>query len=144
MANFNRVILAGNLTRDPELSYTPNNTAVCQFGMAINRKWRDRDGNTKDDVCFVDVTSFGRQGETINEYMRKGRPILIEGRLRYQKWTSKEGQNRSKLDVVVESFTFLGDGQGGGGRKRDDGTGQSSGGHEDDGPPPPSDDDIPF
>ncbi len=114
MANFNRVILAGNLTRDPQLSYTPSNTPVCEFGLALNRRWRDRDGNNKDEVCFVDVIAYGRQAEVINQYMRKGQPILVEGRLRYRQWTNKEGQNRTKLDVVVENFTFLGSGPGGG------------------------------
>ncbi len=114
MANFNRVILAGNLTRDPQLSYTPSNTPVCEFGMAVNRRWRDKDGNTKDDVCYVDLTSYGRTGETINQYMSKGRSILVEGRLRYQQWTNKEGQKRNKLDVIVENFTFLGSAPGGG------------------------------
>ena len=146
MASFNRVILAGNLTRDPELSYTPNNMSVCQFGLAVNRRWRDRDGNQKEDVAFIDLTAFGRQGETINQYMRKGQPILIEGRLRFQKWTSKEGQNRSKLDVVVDNFTFLGSGGGGGGGGQGRGDSQPQGGPPpvaDDGPPP-ADPDIPF
>jgi len=116
MASFNRVIVAGNLTRDPQLSYTPSNTSVCEFGMAVNRRWRDRDGNTKEEVCYLDLTAYGRQGEVINQYMSKGRPILVEGRLRYSQWTNKEGQKRSKLDVIVENFTFLGGGQGGGGR----------------------------
>ena len=119
MASFNRVIVAGNLTRDPQLSYTPSNTAVCEFGMAINRRWRDRDGNTKDEVCYVDLVSYGRQAEVINQYMSKGRPMLVEGRLRFRQWTNKEGQKRSKLDIFVENFTFLGGGQGraaGGGR----------------------------
>jgi single-strand DNA-binding protein len=154
MANFNRVILAGNLTRDPQLSYTPNNTAVCEFGMAVNRRWRDRDGNQQEEVCFVDLNAFGRPGEVINQYMRKGRPILIEGRLRLRQWTNKEGQNRSKLDVVVDNFSFVGgpDGAGGGGgrsggseRGRSDSGGYGGGGSmEDDQPPPPADADIPF
>ncbi len=113
MASFNRVILAGNLTRDPQLSYTPSNTPVCEFGLATNRKWRAQDGNMKEEVCFVDVTAFGKQAEVINQYMSKGRSILVEGRLKYRQWTDKEGKNRSKLDVVVENFTFLGDGRGG-------------------------------
>lgn len=137
MANYNRVILAGNLTRDPQLSYTPNNTAACEFGMAINRKWRDREGNAQEDVCFVDVTVYGRAGETVNQYMSKGRPILIEGRLRLRQWTNKEGQNRSKLDVVAENFTFLGSPGGAGGGRG----GQRQEG--DDSPPPPQDDDVP-
>jgi len=118
MANYNRVILAGNLTRDPELSYTPSNTPICKFGMAINRRWRGQDGNSREETCFVDCTAFGRQAETINQYMNKGRPLLIEGRLNYSQWTGQDGQKRSKLAVVVETFQFLGgrqDGGGGGG-----------------------------
>jgi len=109
MANFNRVILAGNLTRDPQLSYTPSNTPVCKFGLAINRNWTDRQTNEKrEETCFVDCTAFARQAETINQYLSKGRPVLIEGRLQYSRWTSQDGQNRSKLEVVVQSFQFLG------------------------------------
>lgn len=159
--NYNRVILAGRLTRDPQLTYTPGNTAVCKFGIATNRKWRDRDGNPKESVCFVDVTAFGKQGEVINQYLSKGRGILIEGYLNYQQWTDKEGKNRSKLDVVVENFQFLGDRGGGGG----EGAGRAGGGgyaqrggynqgarpgpSVDEPPPmdddgPPQGDDIPF
>jgi len=149
MANFNRVIVAGNLTRDPQLSYTPSNTPVCEFGMALNRRWRDRDGNTKDEVCYLDLTAYGRQGEVINQYMSKGRPILVEGRLRYSQWTNKEGQKRNKLDVIVENFTFLGGGQGGGGRGSEPGRGAAP---QSDRPPAAADDipaeeqdpDVPF
>lgn len=158
MASFNRVILAGNLTRDPQLSYTPSNVSVCEFGLAVNRRWRDRDGNQKDEVCYVDVVAYGRTGEVINQYMKKGRPLLVEGRLRYRQWTNKEGQNRSKLDVMVENFTFLdsggGGGQGGGGGR---GGGQSRPApaaqapvQHDEGPPPqmddlpPEDPEVPF
>lgn len=108
MASFNRVILLGNLTRDPQLRYLPSNTAVCEFGLATNRRWKDRDGNQKEDVCFVDVAAFGRQAETINQYMTKGKPILIEGRLRLDSWTGQDGQKRSKLSVVAENFQFVG------------------------------------
>ncbi len=108
MANYNRVILAGNLTRDPQLTYTPNNTPVVEFGMAINRKWRDQQGNQKDEVCFVDLRAYGRQAETINQYMSKGRSLLVEGRLQYQQWTATDGAKRSKHMVIVENFQFLG------------------------------------
>ena len=109
MANFNRVILAGNLTRDPQLSFTPANTPVCKFGMAINRVWTDRQTNEKrEETCFVDCTAFGRTGETINQYVSKGRPLLVEGRLQFSRWTGQDGQNRSKLEVVVERSQFLG------------------------------------
>ncbi|NLX15179.1 MAG: single-stranded DNA-binding protein [Phycisphaerales bacterium] len=139
MASFNRVILAGNLTRDPQLSYTPSNTPVCEFGLASNRRWRDRDGNNKDEVCFVDLIAYGRQAEVINQYMTKGRSILIEGRLRYRQWTNKEGQNRNKMDVVVETFTFLGSGPGGGPSRGPSGPAPAATDNE----PPVYDDDIP-
>jgi single-strand DNA-binding protein len=115
MASFNRVILAGNLTRDPQLSYLPSNTAVCDFGLAMNRKFRDKDGNQKEEVCYVDLQAWGRTAETINQYFQKGKPILVEGRLRYREWTSKEGQKRSKLEVSVDTFSFIDGGAGGAG-----------------------------
>ena len=108
MASFNKVILMGNLTRDPQLRYLPNNTAVCEFGLAMDRKWRDSDGNQKEDVCFVDVSAFGRSGEVLNQYMTKGQPVLVEGHLRFSSWTGQDGQKRSKLSVVVDSFRFVG------------------------------------
>ena len=108
MANFNKVILAGNLTRDPQLSFLPNSTPVCEFGMAINRKWKGQDGQLKDDTCFVDLTVFGRQAETFNQYMSKGKPVMVEGRLKYHAWEGKDGTKRSRLTIVVESFQFLG------------------------------------
>ncbi|TWT44696.1 Single-stranded DNA-binding protein [Phycisphaerae bacterium RAS1] len=116
MASFNRVILMGNMTRDPELKYLPSNMAVCEFGLAVNHRWRDKDGNQKEDVCFVDCACFGRGGEVINQYMAKGRAILIEGRLKLDSWTGQDGQKRSKHSVVVENFQFVGGrGEGGGG-----------------------------
>lgn len=116
MANFNKVILAGNLTRDPQLTYLPSNTAVCEFGMAMNRKWKSPTGEMKEDVCFVDVKAFGKQAETLSQYMSKGKQLLVDGRLRYEQWEGKDGQKRSRLSVVVENFQFLGapSGQGGG------------------------------
>lgn len=113
MANFNKIILIGNLTRDPELKYLPNNTAVCEFGMAINHRWRDKEGNQKEDVCFVDIAAFGKQGETINQYMAKGRQLLVEGRLKLDQWTAQDGTKRSRHSVVLEGFQFLGDRAGG-------------------------------
>jgi single-strand DNA-binding protein len=154
MAGFNRVVLLGNLTRDPQLKYLPNNTAVCEFGLAVNRRWRDRDGNQREDVCFVDMAAFGRPGETINQYMSKGRQILIEGRLKFDSWTGQDGTKRSKLSVVVENFTFVGSrdtaGSGAPAGARDDrrstsppqGPGPPEGPAPDEGPP--SGDDIPF
>src|SRR5712672_3366895 len=111
MANFNKVILAGNLTRDPELRYTPKGTAVAKITLAINRKWRTETGEMKEDVTFVDVDAFGKSAETIGQYLKKGRPILIEGRLRLDQWDDKQtGQKKSRLGVVCETFQFLGSG----------------------------------
>jgi len=108
MASFNKVILAGNLTRDPELRYTPKGTAIARLGVACNRKWKSETGELKEEVTFVDVDAFGKQAETIGQYLKKGRPILIEGRLRYDTWEDKQsGQKKSKLGVVLESFQFL-------------------------------------
>jgi len=146
MASYNRVIVAGNLTRDPQLSYTPNNMPVCEFGLAINRRWKDRNGSMRDEVCYVDLVSYGRGAEVINQYMRKGRSILVEGRLRLRQWTNQEGQKRNKLDVVVENFTFLGGGTGAG-RSPDEGGGWDSGdagGPPDAGVEPDVDQDVPF
>jgi single-strand DNA-binding protein len=151
MANYNKVILVGNLTRDPQLSYLPSNTPVCEFGMAINSKWKSQDGEMREDTCFVDCQIFGRQAETFNQYMSKGRSVLVEGRLRFHSWEGKDGQKRSKLSVVVDRFQFLDSG----GRREAGDTGrapassQHAGGREDERPPPPeeagpSGDDIPF
>jgi len=143
MASYNRIVLMGNLTRDPQLSYTPANTAVCKFGLATNRKFNDREGNTREEVCFVDCTLFGRGGEVFNQYMNKGRPVLVEGRLSLNQWTTPEGDKRSKHEVVVENFTFVGSGGGsGGGGSRGASDAGSGPGYDE--PPPPTDDDIPF
>ncbi len=108
MANYNRVILAGNLTRDPQLSYMPSGTPVVDFGLAINRKWKSQDGQQRDETCFVDCRAYQRSAETISQYMTKGRPLLVEGRLKLDQWEGKDGQKRSKLYVVVDTFQFLG------------------------------------
>src|SRR3954454_21319865 len=108
MASFNKVILAGNLTRDPELRYTPKGTAIARIGMAINRTWKTETGETKEEVTFVDIDAFGRQAEVISQYMRKGRPLLVEGRLKLDQWEDKNThQKQSKLKVILESFSFL-------------------------------------
>jgi len=108
MASFNKVILAGNLTRDPELRYTPKGTAVCKFGLAISRNWTSETGEKKEEVTFVDVDAFGRQAEVVSQYMKKGRPFLVEGRLKLDQWDDKQtGQKRSRLGVVLESFSFI-------------------------------------
>ncbi|HUU93586.1 MAG TPA: single-stranded DNA-binding protein [Phycisphaerae bacterium] len=115
MANYNKVILIGNLTRDPQLRYTPSQMAVCDLGVAVNRQWTSQDGQKREEVCFVDCTAWGRQAETIQKYLSKGRPIFIEGRLNYRQWDGPDGKKRSKLDVTVERFQFLGGPRGGSG-----------------------------
>jgi len=114
MASFNKVIMAGNLTRDPELSYLPSQTPVCEFGLAVNRKWKDKQtGQQKDAVCFIDCRAYGPKADTLQKYMTKGKPILVEGRLELDNWEGKDGQKRSKHRIFVENFTFMG-GQGDG------------------------------
>lgn len=108
MASFNKVIIAGNLTRDPELRYTPSGTAVAQIDLAINRTWTGEDGEKNEEVCFVSCTAWGNQAETLAKYVKKGRPLLVEGRLKLEQWEDeKTKQNRSKLSVVLESFSFI-------------------------------------
>ncbi len=114
MASFNKVILVGNLTRDPELRYTPKGTAIAKIGLAVNRVWTNEAGEKKEEVTFVDVDVFGRTAENVGQYMRKGRPILIEGRLKLDQWDDKQtGAKRSKLGVVAETVQFLGSPTGG-------------------------------
>ena len=154
MANFNKVILAGNLTRDPELRYTPKGMAIAKIGLAINRTWKNEAGETKEEATFVDVDAFGRQAEVIGQYLKKGRPILIEGRLRLDQWDDKQtGQKRSRLGVVLESFQFLDSGNRGdsnGPRTRSASTSAGPATGEDVPTPPdaeapaPEQDDVPF
>ena len=114
MASFNKVILMGNLTRDPELRYTPKGTAIAKIGLAVNRTWRNEAGETKEEVTFVDVDVFGRTAENVGQYMRKGRPIMVEGRLKLDTWDDKQtGQKRSRLGVVADTVQFLGSPAGG-------------------------------
>lgn len=110
MASFNKVILIGNLTRDPQVRYTPGGSAVCEIGLAVNRSWFDKQTNTKkEEVTFVDVTLWGRDAEVAGEYLAKGRPVLIEGRLSLDTWDDKAtGQKRSKLKVTAERMQMLG------------------------------------
>lgn len=120
MASFNKVILVGNLTRDPQVRYTTSGTALAEIGLAVSRQWFDKQSNQKrEETTFVDITLWGRQAEVAGEYLAKGRPVLIEGRLQLDTWDDKEtGQKRSKLRVVGENMTMLGsrnDGGGGGG-----------------------------
>jgi single-strand DNA-binding protein len=131
--SLNKVLLLGHLTRDPDMRYTPSGTPVSSFGLAINRRFRQGD-ETRDEVCFVDVTVFGRQAEIAGEYLRKGRLVFIEGRLRWHSWDADGGQKRSKLDVVAEAVHLMP-------RPREDGADRPS---ADDVPAADLDDDVPF
>lgn len=151
MASFNKVILIGNLTRDPELRYTPKGMAIAKIGLAVNRTWRNEAGESKEEVTFVDVDAFGRQAETLAQYMKKGSPLMIEGRLKLDQWDDKStGQKRSKLGVVVEGFQFLGGGNRGEGApeapRRPAAAAASPAPTSSNEPdmPPPEDDDVPF
>ena len=106
--NYNKIILAGNLTRVPQLSYTPSQTPVVDFGMVINRKWKGADGQSGEETCFVSCVAFGKPAETINQYFSKGKPILVEGRLKFEQW-EQDGQKHSRFKVFVERFTFVGE-----------------------------------
>ena len=144
MANFNKVLLVGNLTRDPELKHTPSNQAVAQIGLAVNRQFNTKDGEKREETTFVDCEAWGRTAEVMSQYLAKGRPVLVEGRLKLDQWQDKDGNNRSKLKVVIENFQFLGGrgegGAGGGGGASYAGSsrGNSGGGGGD------MDDSIPF
>jgi single-strand DNA-binding protein len=121
MASLNKVMLIGNLTRDPELRVTPKGTAICSFGLAVNRQFKDESGATRDETTFVDIEAWNKQGETIAKYLSKGKPLFVEGRLKLEQWDDKTtGQKRSKIKVVLEQFQFLGgrdDAPAGGGPK---------------------------
>jgi single-strand DNA-binding protein len=154
MASYNKVILVGNLTRDPELRYTPKGMAIAKIGLAVNRNWTNEAGEKKEEVTFVDVDIFGRTAENVAQYMKKGRPILIEGRLRLDQWDDKQtGQKRSKLGVVAETVQFLGSATGGGGGGNEGGEPAPRRSAAPSAPAPspaaepdmpPSDDDVPF
>ena len=112
MANLNKVMLIGNLTRDPELRVTPKGTAICQFSLAMNRKWKDEGGQEREEVTYADCEAWGKSGETIAKYVTKGRPLFVEGRLKLEQWEDKVSkEKRSRMKVVVEQFQFLGDGK---------------------------------
>jgi single-strand DNA-binding protein len=163
-ASFNKVILVGNLTRDPEVRYTPKGSAVCDLGLAVNRQYSLEGGEKREEVTFVDVVLWARLAEIAGEYLKKGRPVLIEGRLQLDTWDDKQsGQKRSKLRVIGETMQLLGSRQGGGGDDEGGGGGGYSGGGSGGGgggyskpagrssaPPPrpapsePDDDEIPF
>ena len=119
MASFNKVILAGNLTRDPDYRVTPNGQQVCKIGIAVSRRFTTQSGEQREETTFVDVDVWGKQAETISRFFSKGRPILIEGRLKLDQWQTPQGENRSKLGVTLESFSFIDSGgQGGGGSQQ--------------------------
>ena len=107
-ANLNKTFLIGNLTRDPELRYIPSGTAVANFGLAVNRKYTNSDGEKMDDVCFVDVVAWDKLAEVCDEYLFKGSPVFIEGRLQMDSWEQEDGQKRSKLKVIAQNIQFLG------------------------------------
>src|SRR5262245_25469975 len=107
MPNYNKVLLMGNLTRDVELKYTPGNQAVANIGIAVNRRYRGKDNEMKEEVTFVDCEACGNTAENISKFFSKGRPIFLEGRLKLDQWQDKDGGNRSKLKVVVDAFDFV-------------------------------------
>jgi single-strand DNA-binding protein len=129
MAYLNKVFLIGNLTRDPELRVTPKGTAICQFGIAVNRQFKDESGATRDETTFVDIEAWGKQGELVSKYLSKGSPAMVEGRLKLDQWEDKtSGQKRSKLKVVLDNVQFL--------SSRGAGGGQHAGGEEGEAPAP--------
>jgi single-strand DNA-binding protein len=135
MPNLNKVMLMGNLTRDPELRYLPSNMAVVGLGLAVNRRWRNQQGEQQEETTFVDCEAFGKTAELLNQYLKKGRPVYLEGRLKLDQWQDREGGNRSKLKVIVENFQFIdsreggaGGGSGGGGYQGGNAGGGSGGG----------------
>lgn len=136
MPAYNKVLLMGNLTRDPQLKYLPNQTPVCDFGIAVNRKWKTPQGKDREEVVFIDCTAWQKQAETINQHLKKGDAIFIEGRLKLDQWEDKQGGGkRSKLSVVVERFQFVGG-------KRDGSNGQAQAQQSPAQEPPL--DDVPF
>jgi single-strand DNA-binding protein len=152
MASFNKVILAGNLTRDPELRYTPQGRPVARIGLAVNRSWTTETGEKREEVSFIDVDAWGKQAETLSKFMRKGRPLLVEGRLKMDTWEDKNThQKQSKLRVVLESFSFIDSRPEGSGAPRAAQAGApatsaapvAAEAAVPDGPPP-EDDDVPF
>lgn len=152
MANFNKVILAGNLTRDPELRYTPKGMAIAHLGMAVNRTWKTETGESKEEATFVDIDAFGRQAEVIAQYVKKGRPLLVEGRLKLDQWEDKNThQKQSKLKVVLEAFSFLDSNRGDSGgaapeapRSRPAPSPSAAPAADESAPPAPEEDDVPF
>lgn len=122
MPSYNKVILLGNLTRDPETRSLTSGHTICNLGIAVSRSYQTREGERKEETTFVDVTAFGKQAEVIAKYMRKGKPLMLEGRLKLDQWEAQDGQKRSKLSVILESFQFVG------GREESSDSGSSSSG----------------
>ena len=118
MASLNKVFLIGNLTKDPELRYTPNGVAVANLRIAVNRKFKDKSGEVKEDTCFITVTAWDRQAEICNQYLQKGKPIFVEGRLQSRSWETNDGQKRSTIEVRAERIQFLGSPRDGAGAGR--------------------------
>ncbi|MFI4912398.1 MAG: single-stranded DNA-binding protein [Sedimentisphaeraceae bacterium JB056] len=114
MSSYNKIILLGNLTRDPQMSYLPSGTPVVDFGLATNRRWTGQDGQQRDETCFVDCRMFGKRAEVIQRYFKKGAPIFVDGRLTFDSWTAQDGTKRSRHRVSVENFEFVGQGGSGG------------------------------
>lgn len=142
MANYNKVMLMGRLTRDPELRYTKGGKAVAEFSLAVNSTFKTREGEKREEATFIDITVWEKQAETCAEYLSKGRPVFVEGRLELDKWESKEGEKRSKLKVVATNVQFLGSpgggkGAAGGGAPKAEGSAEAPAGE-------PSEEDIPF
>ena len=136
MASYNKVILMGNLTRDPEVKFLPTGTAVANFGLAVNESYTDRQtGEQRESVCFVDIEAWGRQAEVVGEYFTKGRPILVEGSLKYDSWEADDGTKRNRLRVRLQRFQFVG------GRRDED---EMGGGYTDAQPAAPSGQSAPY
>jgi len=146
MPQYNKVFLMGHLTRDPQLSYLPNQTPVVEFGMAINSVFKKQDGSVGKETCYVDCQMFGKRAEVVNKYFKKGDPIFVEGRLKFDQWNAQDGSKRSKLRVFVENFEFLGRGSGQGGERSGGGYSQENYDVPEAPEPfaPPMDEDIPF
>lgn len=115
MASYNKVLLMGNLTRDVELRQIPSGQSVAKIGLAVNRRWRDANGEDREEVTYVDCEAWGKQAEVMAKYLAKGRPVFVEGRLKLDQWEDKEGNKQSKMRVVVEAFQFIDSRSGGGG-----------------------------
>lgn len=107
MSSYNRVILMGNLTRDPEMKFTPNQMAITTFGMATNKRWKSPDGQDRNEACYVDIKAWGKQAEAINQYCHKGDALLVEGRLTFESWEAKDGTKRNRLVVTLDKFEFM-------------------------------------